>query len=303
MIRLSHPPTHLFAQIIIPRQGFHLPKETLKGSLLTPGIIDCLIRIIHRLVPSLQQKHDPKLPRRIMLQRLPNRDKILERLGHFQPLDVQMSRVCEVIDPLLASETRFRLSQFIVVVRKFEILPSRVNIEIFPQNIPRDDGAFDVPPRTPRSKRRIPRRFPGLASLPQRKVVGVAFLAPGRRSRQGSLPLGHFCRGGGGSSRPSGAELAIIVSFGLEGVEAEVDGAVALVGQALVDDFLDEGDDLGYVFRDAGEDVGFANSEGGHVFHEFSFVFSGMLVEDGVVGDEVALFSVEFFGQDGFGGF
>ena len=48
-------------------------------------------------------------------------DEVLKRLGHLEAVNVKMTRVEEVVHPLLAVEARLGLSKLIVVVRELEI--------------------------------------------------------------------------------------------------------------------------------------------------------------------------------------
>mmetsp|Transcript_4743 Transcript_4743/g.10188 ORF Transcript_4743/g.10188 Transcript_4743/m.10188 type:complete len:216 (+) Transcript_4743:1307-1954(+) len=214
---------------------------------------------------------------------------------------MQVARVGEVVHPLLAAEARLRLGQLVVVVRKLQILAPRVDVDPFPQNVPGDDGALDVPSRTAGPEGRLPRRLACLARLPEREVVGAALFA-GSAVGQCALPLGHLGRRGRGPARPCRIELAIVVTRRLQGIQVEVHRSVAFVRHAFRDDLLHEGDDLGHVLGDARQDVRLANAERFHVFHELAFVLSCVRVEHRVISDQVALLPVQLLREDGFGG-
>ena len=52
------------------------------------------------LVPRLQQEQQSELPGRVLGQGLADSDEILQRLGHLQALNVEVTRVEEVVHPL-----------------------------------------------------------------------------------------------------------------------------------------------------------------------------------------------------------
>ncbi len=61
------------------------------------------------------------LARRAGLQGLPDGNEVLERLGHLQTVNVKVSRVEKVVDPLLAAKVRLGLGQFVVMVWEPEV--------------------------------------------------------------------------------------------------------------------------------------------------------------------------------------
>mmetsp|Transcript_10602 Transcript_10602/g.18616 ORF Transcript_10602/g.18616 Transcript_10602/m.18616 type:complete len:214 (-) Transcript_10602:743-1384(-) len=211
-----------------------------------------------------------------------------------------MPRVSKVVHPLVAAEARLRLSQLIVVMGKFEILPSRVNVDPFSQNVPSNNGALNVPSRPPGSKGGFPRRLAGLARLPKCKIVGIALLAP-PASAQGALALRHLCGGGCSSTGPGRIQLTIIVTRRLESVQAEVYGSVALVRHTLCNDLLHESHDFGHVFRNPRQDVRLADAQRLHILHELAFVLSRVCIEHRVVGNQMSLFSIQLLGEDRLG--
>ena len=128
---------------------------------------------------------------------------------------------------------RFALRELVLVMRKDQVEPATVDVEVLAENRLAHRRALDVPPRPTRPPRARPRRFPRLGRLPEREV--------GRRSlplrRRATLAL-HLVHGA-------------IGQFAVVGVlrDVEVDVAVAGVREALGDEPLDEGDDRVDVLR------------------------------------------------------
>mmetsp|Transcript_30576 Transcript_30576/g.65610 ORF Transcript_30576/g.65610 Transcript_30576/m.65610 type:complete len:209 (-) Transcript_30576:971-1597(-) len=164
-----------FNNEVIAKNGLHRTKEVFEIFLLRLGIINCLVAIIHRLVPWLHQKHQSQLPGRMFFQSLANCDKVLERFRHFQTLDVQVTCMQKVIHPLAALMVGFRLSHFIVVMRKHQINSSTVNIKIFTNHIACHNAALNMPTWTTGSPRRLPRWLTGIARFPQDKIIPMFF--------------------------------------------------------------------------------------------------------------------------------
>ncbi len=65
----------------------------------------CVRAVLHRLVVAVEEEEEADLPRRVRLEGLAHRDEVLERLGHLEALDLEVTGVQEVVD-LLHSEKR-----------------------------------------------------------------------------------------------------------------------------------------------------------------------------------------------------
>ena len=92
--------------------------------------------------------------------------KVLQRLGHFQAFDVEVSRVKKVFHPLMVPEMRLGLRELVVVVRKLEVHAAGVNVDVRPEDVAGDHGTFYVPSGSPFPPRRTPERLAWLRRLP-----------------------------------------------------------------------------------------------------------------------------------------
>ena len=174
----------------LAQRGLDVVEELGEELLLGARLLHGAVGVVHRGVPLVQEEADADLVRRELLQRLPDRDEVLQRLGHLQPVDVEVSRVQEVVhrlptpqfhvSPLRALHERLALRHFVRVMRQTQIHAARVHVD--PpvadrlENAERHRGALDMPARTARSPRGTPHRLARLARLPQREVVRVALL-------------------------------------------------------------------------------------------------------------------------------
>jgi len=60
-------------------------------------------------LPLVQQEQEAQLPRAVHSEGGADGDEVLEALAHLQPVDVQVPRVDEVVDPLLDVVVRLRV--------------------------------------------------------------------------------------------------------------------------------------------------------------------------------------------------
>lgn len=123
-------------------------------------------------------------------------DEVLERLGHLKALDVKVTGVEEVVDPLLAvvvglfeskygsvrtkrkkekqKEKRRRahlaLSHLVVVVREDQVDSSRVDVDLSSENLARHHRALDVPSRSTLTPRRRPEGLSSFRGLPESEI-------------------------------------------------------------------------------------------------------------------------------------
>ena len=102
--------------------------------------------------------------------------KVAEALAHLLRVHLHEAVVHPVLDEGLravvrpAPARRRGLREFVLVVREDEILPAAVNVDGRAQHLLNHRRTLDVPPGSTRAPRRIPRRLPGLRSLPQREI-------------------------------------------------------------------------------------------------------------------------------------
>ncbi len=70
----------------------------------------------------------------------------------------------------------FRLSDFVFVMRKDEVLASGMKIEALAELLHRHDGAFEVPAGPAGTDGSIPGSFAGFRSFPESEVAGTVFI-------------------------------------------------------------------------------------------------------------------------------
>ena len=127
-----------------------------------------------------------------------------------------------------------RLRELVLVVREDEVEPAAVDLEGRAEELLGHRRALDVPARPAPPPRRVPRRVLALlVRLPEREVPRILL----QLARL--LLLGRVARGSA-SSRPRARRSPV------RG-DAEVDVAAGGIGEAAVDQLLDEADDLGTV--------------------------------------------------------
>ena len=136
-------------------------------------------------------------------QALPDSDEVLRGLGHLQPVNAQMPRVHEVVDPLplaaaLLVVVGLCLGQLIVVVRKAQVLPARMDVHFLSNDAAGHGRAlympackFPVMQHVSAAETRWPQRFGDFSrqgSLTWPTSAPRRF--PGRLARLGCLPEG-----------------------------------------------------------------------------------------------------------------
>ena len=96
----------------------------------------------------------------------------IERQGNGNTLDIEVSRVDEVPDPLVFLVLGMGLGHFVVVVGESEIFPSGVDVdEILLETAGGHDGALNVPAGSTLSPWGVPGWFSLLGLFPQCEVV------------------------------------------------------------------------------------------------------------------------------------
>lgn len=124
----------------------------------------------------MQQKRKPQLSRRVFLQSVLYRHEILQRLWHLAAGYCQVARMQEISHPMRIVEVRFGLSKLIIVMGKFEIHTTRMNVQALSANNRCHNRAFDVPSRTSLAPRAIPPGLTRLRALPKCEICHGSFL-------------------------------------------------------------------------------------------------------------------------------
>ena len=190
----------------------------------------------------------------IVVQHLPNGEKIIERLRHFFAVDLHEP----VVDPETGkgfSGRPFGLGDLIFMVGKDQVLAPSVNVEGLPQKALAHDGALDVPAGPPFSPGAFPPGLPLLARFPEGKIQRVAFFVidvhPGARH--------HLIQVSAGQLSISGEILHGIIDI-----------ARNLVGQSPLHQPLNQVDHSANVFRGPGRHRRRDDSQFSHVLVVFT---------------------------------
>mmetsp|Transcript_1770 Transcript_1770/g.5275 ORF Transcript_1770/g.5275 Transcript_1770/m.5275 type:complete len:306 (-) Transcript_1770:485-1402(-) len=194
---------------------------------------------------------------RAAVEELSHGNKVLQRLTHLPPFDVQVPRVHPAAAPLLAAPAVWGraapLRDFVLVVREGQVDPARVQVQRVAEGGLCHCAAFDVPPRSSAAPGRVPAGLRiGLGGLPESKVSLVSLQLAGvfvdyrvsrRRRRRSAAAL---------------CKRAVQVA---QRPDVEPDVFAALCGRrdvavAALQNVLDEGDDVGHVLRDSKHETG-----------------------------------------------
>ena len=103
----------------LPNPALNVQEELVQELLVLHSHLHRCLAVIQRILPRVQQERQPQLPRTVSSQRLLDRDKVLQRLGHLAAGDGEVARVQEITDPVRIVEVRFCLRELVIVVRKF----------------------------------------------------------------------------------------------------------------------------------------------------------------------------------------
>lgn len=79
----------------------HREEEVLDRRLLLHHLAAALLVERDRRAPRREAEQQPQLPRRELLERLLDRDEVLEALGHLQAVDAEVAAVQPVVAPLV----------------------------------------------------------------------------------------------------------------------------------------------------------------------------------------------------------
>src|SRR5690606_31349312 len=80
---------------------------------------------------------------------------------------------------------RFRLSQFVLMMRKHQVEAAAVDIERLTEVLHAHGGTFNMPAGPPRSPGTVPRRLPLARAFPECEVGRVAFAIVSFHTRAG----------------------------------------------------------------------------------------------------------------------
>ena len=132
-----------------------------------------LVGEVQRRAVVDREQRVPDGPRRDAgLDELADPGDVAGRLGHLLAVHAQVRAMQPGAHERLAGG-RLRLRDLVLVVRKDEVDPARVDVERGAEVGHAHRGALDVPAGTTRADRRVPRRLAGLGALPQGEVPHV----------------------------------------------------------------------------------------------------------------------------------
>ena len=206
-----------------------------------------LVRVVHRLAPVRSEKQHEQRLRPPLVERVPQRDHVAERLRHLLAAEAE--------DPVVHPELReltpraARLGDLVLVVREDEIEPTAVDLEHRPEVLLGHRRALDVPTGATAPPRRVPPRVLALlVPLPEREVAWALL------QRGLLLLLGRVAHGVLVEPARESAVLG-------KAVDTEVDVAAGRVREAELDQLRDQRDDLGNRLRRLRLVVGPAQAE------------------------------------------
>lgn len=119
-------------------------------------------RVVENLVVIFEVKKNPQNSRRNIIQNGANFDKVFETFGHLLSFDIHVPSVQPVVDPLAVLRKGLGLGNLVIMMRKLEILPSRVDVHPPRDGMRAHHRALYVPP--------------GPSQTPGRLVLGLVFL-------------------------------------------------------------------------------------------------------------------------------
>lgn len=121
----------------------------------------------HERVPFVDQAKESYLFGGVSFEEISNGDEVFQALWHFEPINVKMACVPEMIDPIVAAIVGLRLSKLVVMVRETKINSSRVNVNrVFFENWISHCRTFNMPSRSSWTPFAIPWRLVFLGFFP-----------------------------------------------------------------------------------------------------------------------------------------
>ena len=228
--------------------GFGLAAEDVAEALHLRGrLLERVVREVERLAPVAAEEVDEQRLAAPGVKGLAQRDDVAERLGHLLADELQHPVVHPEARELAAGAARLR--DLVLVVRKDQVEPSAVNLEDRAEELLRHRRALDVPPGAASAPRRLPPCvFALLVRLPKGEVAGVFFQL---------TPLVFLGGVAHGLPVEAAGEPPVVGEAG----DAVVDVSIGRIGEAALEQLLDQGDDLGDRLRGLGHVVGLAQAE------------------------------------------
>ncbi len=185
-------------------------------------------------------------------------------LGHLLAVDDEVVAVEPVVHELDAVR-RLGLGDLVLVVGEDVVDAAAVDVEGRAQVFLAHGRALDVPARSAPPDLRVPERLALLGRLPEGEVVDALLVV---------------LVGVAAAARPAVLEVDLgQPAVGRELVDGEIDGAVLLVGEALLEEGPDEGDHLRDVLRGPGVMVGGQDVQEVALGHEGGDIFFGVALE------------------------
>ena len=167
------------------QRGLHALEELLVLGVLGVGLEHRGGSVVHLVVVLVEKVEETEAPVRVLFQLSLDRDEVLQALRHLLALDVEMPAMEPVVAPLrnhtryeglaylIALVERFRLSDFILVMREPEVDATGVDVQALPEAIAGHNRALDMPPGPSPTPWGFPLRLSLLRRLPQREVRWV----------------------------------------------------------------------------------------------------------------------------------
>lgn len=114
--------------IIVPDDSLNSMEELCECLLHLACMCQSLGTVVHGCLILMHEEEETNLLGSVSLEGLLDGDEILEGLGHLAARNVKVTRVDEVIDPLVVVEVGLGLGQLVVVVGELQVLSSCVDI-------------------------------------------------------------------------------------------------------------------------------------------------------------------------------
>lgn len=156
-------------------------------------------------------------------------EEVAQRLAHLLVIHIDESVVHPVMDERLARRA-LALGDLVFVVREDEILAAAVDIQRLAEVFHAHRRAFDMPARTAHPPRRFPRRLARLLRFPDGEIHRMALVRVNVDARAALQILKVLAA----ELAVAGERLRIVVNVAV----------VAGIGQALVDQLLNQRDDI-----------------------------------------------------------
>ena len=223
---------------------------------------------------------------RVLFEGLAQRDDVAQGLAHLLVAQFDHTVVHPELRHRRIAGARLGLGDLVFVVRKDEILSAAVDVDVLSEVLRRHGAALDVPSRPSLAPGAVPRGFAGLLCFPQGEVEAVPLPLIYLDTRADAQAFDVT------SAQPAVAGVA---------ADVEVDVALRLVGDLIVDHGLDHLDDLGDLLGGSGVEVGGKDVESLHLIEieadvALCQVVDGFAFRDGAV-DHLVVYIGEVFDE------